>query len=84
MKLTNEDRADSILFNMTKPELVKLVGEYHPNVSLREIRGYTKRDLRACIVRAVPLEVLLREEAPEPTPQEQREQLASWSYLQGR
>ena len=79
--MTNKDRADSILFNMSKASLVKLTGEFHPNVSLRELRGYTKRDLRACIVRAVPLEVLLREEAPEPTPQEQ---LDSWSYLQGR
>ena len=81
MELTNEDRADSILINMSKAELVDLTYKYHPHASLPFLRGYTKRELRGLIVRAIPAEVLLREEAPEPTPQEQ---LDSWSYLQGR
>ena len=59
--MTNKDRADSILINMSKGELVTRVSEFHPNVSLLELRGYTKRDLRGFIVRNVPFEVLLRE-----------------------
>ena len=59
MKLTNMDRADSILINMSKAELVTLVSDFHPNVSFRILQGYTKRDLRECIVRTVPPEVVI-------------------------
>ena len=50
--MTNKDRADSILINMSKAELVKTGRRnFTPHALLRELRGYTKRDLRALVVR---------------------------------
>ena len=60
--MTNKDRADSILINMSKAELVDLTCKYHPHASLPLLRGYTKRDLRALVVRAIPAEVLIQKE----------------------